>query len=249
MKVGPQSAGANPGPACYARGGAEPTVTDADLVLGWLNADFFLGGRMPLKLDAARASRRNAHRQAVGARSRHSGGRYRQDRQFADGRSAALGHGGARRRPAGYAMVAFGGCGPVHAAKLAEAAIARVIVPAAPGVASAMGLLVSDLKRDYLRTRRRGFEEVSAEEVKRNSRNSKNWRSKSWRRKIFRRANPFRARLDLRYTIQKYELAVPVAGGTLEREKSHGAVYSTSATSNSTAPAPPIKKLKSSTII
>ena len=124
--------------------------------------------------------------------------------------------------PRAYAMVAFGGCGPVHAAKLAEELrIARVIVPAAPGVASAMGLLVSDLKRDYLRTRVADLEEASAEEVQAQFEELEKLAIEELAAgNIPAEQIRFERALDLRYTIQKYELAVPVAGGTLkEREK------------------------------
>jgi N-methylhydantoinase A len=222
MKVGPQSAGADPGPACYARGGTEPTVTDADLVLGWLNADFFLGGQMPLNLDAARQAidTRIARPLGLDIVTAADGIVKIVNSQMVEAlRLVTVARG---EDPREYAMVAFGGCGPVHAAKLAEELqIARVIVPAAPGVASAMGLLVSDLKRDYLRTRVADLEAVRAEEVQAQFEELE----KSAVEELAAENIPagqirFERALDLRYTIQKYELAVPIAGGTLTaREK------------------------------
>ena len=217
MKVGPQSAGADPGPACYARGGTEPTVTDADLVLGWLNADFFLGGQMPLNLDAARQAidLRIAQPLGLDLLKAADGIVKIVNSQMVEAlRLVTVARG---EDPREYAMVAFGGCGPVHAAKLAEELqIARVIVPAAPGVASAMGLLVSDLKRDYLRTRVADLEAVRAEEVQAQFEELE----KSAVEELAAENIPaaqicFERALDLRYTIQKYELAVPIAGGTL----------------------------------
>jgi N-methylhydantoinase A len=222
MKVGPQSAGANPGPACYARGGAAPTVTDADLVLGWLNADFFLGGQMPLKLEAARQAVETRIAKPLGLDpvTAADGIVKIVNSQMVEAlRLVTVARG---EDPREYAMVAFGGCGPVHAAKLAEELqIARVIVPAAPGVASAMGLLVSDLKRDYLRTRVADLEEVSAEEVQAQFEElEKSAVEELAAENIPAEQIRFERALDLRYAIQKYELAVPIAGGTLkEREK------------------------------
>lgn len=217
LKVGPQSAGADPGPACYPNGGSLPTVTDADLVLGWLNPEFFLGGKMPLD--------RGSAQHAVQARVAEPLGI--DVVKAADGivkivnshmvealRLVTVARG---EDPREFAMVAFGGCGPVHAAKLAEELqIAKVIVPVAPGVASAMGLLVSDLKRDYVRTRVNDVARITAREVQslfdaleiaaREEMTAEN---------IPANAIRFERALDLRYAIQKYELTVPVKNGAL----------------------------------
>jgi N-methylhydantoinase A len=155
LRVGPRSAGADPGPACYGRGGTEATITDADLVLRWLGDDVPLAGEV--SLDAKRAQ------QALRALLPHVPG-------VAD--AAALAEGIVRiavarmvgaikeisiakgHDPRDFALVAYGGAGPVHAALIAEELeMRRVIVPAAPGNFSAFGSLISDLRRDYVRTR------------------------------------------------------------------------------------------------
>ena len=152
LRVGPQSAGAQPGPACYGLGGEEPTVTDANLVLGRLGADRFLGGEM--KLDVKAAERALAK---VGKPLGMSA------TQAADGilRIAATAMSYAvkgvtteRGLDAGdFALVAYGGAGPLHAVAVArEIGIRNVIIPGAPGVFSAFGMLFSDLRYDYVRT-------------------------------------------------------------------------------------------------
>ena len=152
LRVGPQSAGAAPGPACYALGGTQPTVTDANLVLGRLGADRFLGGEMPL--DVAAAER------AIGTIAKPLG---LDVTAAADGilRIAATAMSYAvkgvtteRGLDAGdFALVAYGGAGPLQAVQVArEIGIRKVIVPLAPGVFSAFGMLFSDLRYDFVRT-------------------------------------------------------------------------------------------------
>jgi N-methylhydantoinase A len=153
LRVGPQSAGAAPGPACYGLGGSEPTVTDANLVLGRLGADRFLGGEMRLDVEAARRALDERVAKPLGMDATAA----------ADGilRIAATAMSYAvkgvtteRGLDAGdFALVAYGGAGPLHAVAVArEIGIRRVIVPVAPGVFSAFGMLFSDLRYDYVRT-------------------------------------------------------------------------------------------------
>ena len=166
LRVGPQSAGAEPGPACYGRGGIEPTVTDANVVLGRLSPDGFLGGK--LRLDVERAKKVISERLAVPLRMTVE--------EAADGIVRVVNAGmikGIRvvsvakgYDPREFALVTFGGAGPVHASELsAELDIPRVLVPIAPGVTSALGLLMSDLRDDFVRTVLRSSENVEAEEL------------------------------------------------------------------------------------
>jgi N-methylhydantoinase A len=153
LRVGPQSAGASPGPACYGLGGREPTVTDANLALGRLGADRFLGGEMPLDLEAARAALRERVAKPLGMEVTAA----------ADGilriavtamSYAVKGVTTERGLDAGdFALVAYGGAGPLHAVEVArEIGIRTVIIPTAPGVFSAFGMLFSDLRYDFVRT-------------------------------------------------------------------------------------------------
>jgi len=217
LKVGPESAGAEPGPACYPGGGSAPTVTDADLVLGWLNPDYFLGGK--IRLDRVAAERAVAVEIArplgLDVVAAASGIVKIVNSQMVEAlRLVTVARG---EDPRQYVLVAFGGAGPVHAAQLAEELkIPEVIVPPLPGVASAMGLLVSDLKRDYVRTRFADLEMIAAREIQALFETMEaESRDELVREGIAREKISYERSLDLRYSIQKYELTVPVGGGAL----------------------------------
>src|SRR5438477_7084192 len=152
LRVGPQSAGAQPGPACYGQGGGEPTITDANLILGRLGADRFLGGEM--KLDVAAAGRAlakiakplgmNAIEAADGILRIAATAMSYAVKGVTTERGLDVGH---------FTLVAYGGAGPLHAAEIArEIGIRSVIVPRAPGVFSAFGMLFADLRYDFVHT-------------------------------------------------------------------------------------------------
>jgi len=155
LKVGPDSAGADPGPACYNLGGRQPTVTDADLLLGYLDAEFFLGGRM--RLDRAAAER---------AVLEHVGGHLALDATAAawgihrvvneNMAAAARIHGIERGRDLrAYPLFAFGGAGPVHCWQVAKVLkVPRILIPFGAGAMSAWGLLAAPLAFDFVRTLR-----------------------------------------------------------------------------------------------
>jgi N-methylhydantoinase A len=166
LRVGPQSAGAQPGPACYGLGGVEPTVTDANLFLGRLGADRFLGGEMKLDADAAERALRTRIAEPLKL----------DPVAAADGilRIAVTAMSYAVKRvtterglDAGdFALVAYGGAGPLHATQVArELGIRKVVIPRAPGVFSAIGMLYSDLRYDYVRTWFTRLDNASFEEI------------------------------------------------------------------------------------
>src|SRR5262249_2698364 len=145
LKVGPHSAGADPGPACYGLGGQAPTVTDANLLLGYLDARFFLGGRMPLDVAAAEEALRKWADPLGLTTPAAAWGVYEivVENMAAAARVPIVEKG---RDPRRYAMVGFGGAGPAHAARVARIlGVREVIVPPASGVASALGFLVAPL--------------------------------------------------------------------------------------------------------
>ena len=155
LRVGPRSAGADPGPACYGRGGTEPTITDANLVLQRMSAEAPLAGEVTL-------DERSAQRALGTLLGRVPG--LAGEAALAEGivRIAVARMVGAIKEvsiakghdPRDFVLVAYGGAGPMHAAFIAEELeMARVIVPVAPGNFSALGSLISDLRRDYVRTR------------------------------------------------------------------------------------------------
>jgi N-methylhydantoinase A len=148
FRVGPQSAGADPGPACYGRGGIEATVTDASLVLGYLNPESFAGGTLHLDRDAAhRAVERFASRVGLSAIEAAAGVHRVVNSRMADAiRLVSIRRG---YDPRDFSLVLLGGAGPVHGGRLAaELAISKMIVPAAPGVLSALGLLVAAIEHE-----------------------------------------------------------------------------------------------------
>ena len=152
LKVGPRSAGADPGPVCYGRGAAEPTVTDANVVLQTLHPTHLLGGRMAVRQDLAREAIAGlaavlglgVMETAQGIISVVTANMARAIRVV----SVQRGY-----DPRDYALVAFGGAGPLHAARLArELDIPRIVVPRNPGILCAMGLLLTDLRADFAAT-------------------------------------------------------------------------------------------------
>jgi N-methylhydantoinase A len=165
LRVGPRSAGADPGPACYGAGGSEPTVTDANLLLGRLAADSELAGGVPLQVEAART--------AVGALAGSLG---LDEVETAEGivrvtnqemvralRVVTVDRGVDPRR---FALLPFGGAGPMHAAAIAgELGIERILCPRAGGVLSALGLCASDRRRDTARTVMLSGAELTAERI------------------------------------------------------------------------------------
>jgi N-methylhydantoinase A len=153
LEVGPQSAGAAPGPACYGRGGEAPTITDCNLQLGYLSADNFLGGRMTL--DRARAElaiARVAKPLSLDTAEAAEGIVRIIDVKMEEAIKAISTMRGHDLRD--FMLLAFGGAGPLHATRMArDLGMAGVIVPLYPGVFSAIGLLMSDVKHDYIRSR------------------------------------------------------------------------------------------------
>ncbi len=165
LKVGPRSAGARPGPACYGRGGVEPTVTDASLVLGYLNPASFAGGIVP---------RPELAREAVEARIARPLGipvteaalgihRIVNANMAHTLRVVSIERG---KDPRQFALVAFGGAGPIHAGRLAEElGVRTVLVPPAPGVLSALGLLMADIEHHHSRTFRAAAEDADVQAI------------------------------------------------------------------------------------
>ena len=153
LHVGPRSAGAEPGPASYARGGTEPTVTDANCILGRLSPERFLGGEMRLDLKAAKTALRERLAQPLAVPLERAASGMLQVATSA--MANAVRHVTLERGldPRDFTLVAYGGGGPLHAASVAkELSIRTIIIPYAPGHFSALGMLMADLRRDYVQT-------------------------------------------------------------------------------------------------
>jgi N-methylhydantoinase A len=219
LRVGPQSAGADPGPAAYRKGGSEPTVSDADLVLGYLDEEGLLGGALAVDRAAAEAAigRAVAGPLCLGVVEAASKIVEIVDNNMAEALrmvSVERGH-----DPREFSLVAFGGAGPVHAAQLADLLeMPEVVVPPAPGAFSALGLVAGDLKRDYSKTLYAALDEVEPERLTAAYAGLEDSARKMLEaagvpppRRAFERA------ADLRYGRQAYELTVPCPAGPIER--------------------------------
>ncbi|MGH2990615.1 MAG: hydantoinase/oxoprolinase family protein, partial [Solirubrobacterales bacterium] len=165
LRVGPRSAGAEPGPACYARGGEEPTVTDANLLLGYLAEDSTLAGDVALDVEAARAAvgKLGAELELDEVEAAEGIVRVANQEMVRALRVVTVERG---IDPREFALMPFGGAGPMHAAALAdELEIDRILCPRASGVLSAFGLIASDRRRDTARTVMLSGAELTAERI------------------------------------------------------------------------------------
>jgi N-methylhydantoinase A len=213
LKVGPESAGAEPGPACYGKGGVLATVSDADLVVGVLGADTVLGRDLALDAEAARAAVERDIARPLGLTV-----------EEAAAGVIALANTNMRGAirvitvqkgldPRDFALVAFGGAGPMHACAVArEANIPRVIVPPHPGITSAVGLLMADVRHSMLAAFIVPTAQADLEEAERQF---AALRAEAERRLLDDGVPPaattFRRAVDMRYLGQAYELTIPCA--------------------------------------
>lgn len=212
--VGPRSAGADPGPVCYGRGGENPTVTDADLVLGFLNPDYFLGGAQKLDKTAAAAAleakiarplRMTVHEVAAGIR-------HIVDMRMADEVKVFSAKRGVAAQD--FTLLPFGGAGAVHAAVVAaELGIRRIQVPPRPGAFSALGLLCTDVVHDYIRSELRPLDQIPSEHAEAIFRELEACAAAELANEgLGARAAAYERELDMRYTGQGYELRVSLQG-------------------------------------
>lgn len=217
LKVGPQSAGAAPGPACYMRGGQDPCVTDANIVLGKLNQKKILGGRMAVDVEQAR----KAIHDKICAHSSLS------EEEAANGiitivnsnmvravRSVSVEKGYDVRE---FSLMAFGGAGPLHACEVAqELGIRTVIIPPHPGTLCSLGLLLADTKFDLSRTYVLPVEEDSLEHVNRLFQEMTIQGEQALDREGIPAAlRRYEYSIDMRYQRQNFEICIPVASGKL----------------------------------
>jgi len=220
LRVGPKSAGAEPGPVCYGAGGIEPTVTDANLILGYLDSNALLAGRLAIRADAARAAiaEHLAEPLGVDIDEAASGVLRVVNNAMAEAlRIVSVERGHDARA---FSLVAFGGAGPMHAAELAdELGITEVIVPPIPGGFSALGLVATDLKREYVKTLYVPLAEADPAAV-----DAIYAGMEASARDMLRAADipesqwALERAADLRYSRQAYELTVPAPYGAVGEE-------------------------------
>jgi N-methylhydantoinase A len=217
IQVGPDSAGAAPGPICYGLGGSEPTVTDANLVLGYLNPDYFLGGRMRLDLEGARQGIEARVARPLGLGVPEAAWGVHQivttNMELAT-RVVSIERGYDPRR---LALVAFGGSGPVHGCRLAQAlGIPRVILPAAAGVTSAIGMLAAEVKFDLSRSFVARLDALDTAHLARILDEMAEQGAAVVRAAGAAGAISLGRTADMRYVGQGYELAVPIPDGPVD---------------------------------
>ncbi len=211
LEVGPDSAGAVPGPACYGRGGTQPTITDCNLALGYLGEDNFLGGKMRLDKAAAMAAVDSVARPLGMDMLDAAEGIVRiinvKMQEAVKAISTMRGH-----DLRDFLLLAFGGAGPLHAGRIAQdLGMAGVIVPLFPGVYSAMGLVMSDVKHDYVRSRLSRLASIDEATVDAQfSDLVAHARAELQAEGFAERAIEIERSLDMRYAGQGYELTMPL---------------------------------------
>ena len=218
LRVGPRSAGAVPGPACYDAEGQEPTVTDASLVLGYLNPDYFAGGSRTLSRPLAERAIERAIAGPLGmsvpeaAQGIHT---IVNSNMADEVRLVSVNRG---YDPRNFALVPVGGAGPVHAGRLAQQThINKVLVPRNPGVQSAFGLLVANLEHERARTFRTKATEVNSDDLARAFQELEQvCQTQMDRDKMEGEQVSTRRSVELRYTGQSYELEVPFTSGRID---------------------------------
>ena len=232
LRVGPQSAGADPGPVCYRRGGVEPTVTDANVVLGRLNPAYFLGGEIGLDVEGAARAIEERCATPLGLSVTEAANGIVEIANAAMVNALHLISVQRGYDPRDFVLVGFGGAGPVHANALArDAEMPTLLIPRSPGIFSATGLLTTDLKRDTATTIMRRLDDLDHGEVAATfARLEEAGRAELEREGLGGEAIEFLRQVDLRYVGQSFELTIPAGDGLLERfHAEHDRTYGFSA--------------------
>jgi len=218
LHVGPRSAGADPGPVCYGKGGKEPTVTDANLLLGRLNPHYLLGGEMKVHYSLAEESFKEvANRLGMKVTDLAYGVVKIAVKLMATAiRNTMLRKG---LDPRDFTLVAFGGCGPMHAAHIAEElSIPEIIVPTSPGNFSAWGMLMADLRHDFVQTYVISFKELNVEDIESVfSHMEEEGGRRLQEEDIPEEERAFVRSLDVRYVGQEHALNLPILNQEISR--------------------------------
>ena len=218
LQVGPVSAGAAPGPVCYGHGGNEPTVTDANVLLGRINPRFLLGGAMPVNLDAARRAVQEKIAQPLGLdllAAAEGIVRVVNANMIRGIRRVSVERG---YDPREFVLVPFGGAGPLHGADLARALnMSRIVIPAHPGIGSAFGMLSADVRHDYVKTHITRADRADCRQVGAFFKDLEHRARTQLAREGFGPGRQVLQRqADLRYLRQAYEITVPCASDDVD---------------------------------
>ncbi len=216
LHVGPASAGAAPGPACYGLGGDQPTVTDANVILGYLNPDYFLGGKMVIYPEKSLETiAKNVAEQLKLDVVSAAHGIYQLANTYMGSavRMMTVQRG---IDPREFAVMAFGGAGPIHIVRVAEQFnIPTIIIPPSPGLASAFGLLVSDIAYDYVTTNITTARRISASELRELFDNLERAGRQALAVDVTEKDMVIQRTVDVRFVHQKHEHTVPVPPGPI----------------------------------
>jgi N-methylhydantoinase A len=217
LRVGPESVGADPGPACYGKGGTVPTITDANLVLGRLNPQYFLGGEIVLDVDRARKAIADRCAGPLGMDVVQAAQAIVEIANASMVKALRLVSVQRGYDPRDFVLIAFGGAGPVHANRLAaEIDSASVLIPPSPGTTSALGLLVTDLKHDYSATLVQRADRLDPAVLAKTHRSLlAEGEAALHREGVAPSARRFLWQVEMRYIGQSFELAVSLPDGPL----------------------------------
>lgn len=213
LHIGPQSAGADPGPACYGKGGDNPTVTDADLVLGFLNPEYFLGGKISLDIELAKKAIRDKIADPLGIAVSEAASAIRSlvDHNMVNGISAISVQRG--EDPREYTLVAAGGAGPVHAVSLAkELGIKQVMIPKTSSIFCALGGVIADIRHDDVKSVYFRTDSIDPNVVKRAFNEMEEKGSNLLEKEgVPKEDRYYKRSLDMRYKGQFHEVEVPIS--------------------------------------
>ncbi|MEF2074058.1 hydantoinase/oxoprolinase family protein [Consotaella aegiceratis] len=217
LKVGPHSAGALPGPVAYGKGGTRPTVTDANVVLGYLNPVSLLDGALPIDRGGAEAAIVEHVANPLGLTAAEAAARIIEVVNANMGEALNIVSVERGHDPQEFMMMAFGGAGPIHAMALAsELRIPRVVIPPAPGAFSALGLVATDLKRDYSRTLYADLATLDLDRlIAMMAAMEEEGTAMLQAARVPRERRVLQRFADVRYRRQAYELTVPMEDGPI----------------------------------
>jgi N-methylhydantoinase A len=211
LRVGPRSAGAEPGPVCYDRGGQEPTVTDANVVLGYMNPTAIAGSTLRIDKAAAWRAIERKLAQPLGlevSRVAYGVSQVANSAMMRALRAVSTERG---RDPRDFSLLAFGGAGPIHAAALADdMGITQVVIPPCPGLFSALGLLLADYRHDYITSIATSLDAIRSDDISARYAELKAKAFSEMREEgVSQEAIQFEEYVDLKYAYQLYEMTLP----------------------------------------
>ena len=220
LQIGPKSSGAVPGPACYSLGGVDPTVTDANVVLGYLNPIALLGGDFPIESEKSFEAISNNIGQTIGVQETEAAWGVHVLANSNMGRALRAVSSERGRDPRKFSLMAFGGGGPIHAAGLSETlGISRIIVPPSPGVFSAFGLLFADVEHHFVQTYFESIDNLDFPHIETILKRLKSEGEALLNEEGFNKSKQtFNLQLDVKYSAQTSELTINIDDNKFDRD-------------------------------